>query len=195
MTHNILRIDASARSAGSITRDLGDEIIAQLGVASVVTRDLATSLPHIDEVWVGANFTPVEARSDEQHQKLALSDSLVAEIKNADTLVIGLPVYNFGVPASFKTWIDLIARAGVSFQYTETGPQGLLTGKRAIVAIASGAMALGSDADFVTGYVKLVLGFIGITDVTIVDAGQAGIDASAAISRAKSSIKALAKAA
>ncbi len=83
----------------------------------------------------------------------------------ADTLVIGLPIYNFGVPAALKAWVDQVARAGVTFRYTETGPKGLLTGKRAIIAVASGGTEAGSDVDFATGYIRHVLGFIGITDV------------------------------
>lgn len=107
MTHAILRIDASARRTGSVSRDLADKIIARFGDdITVTTRDLANGLPLIDEEWVGANFTPADARSDDQKAKLALSDDLVAELKAADTIVIGLPIYNFGVPAALKAWVD-----------------------------------------------------------------------------------------
>lgn len=174
MTNSILRIDASARRTGSVSRELTDSIIARLGAANVVTRDLATPLALVDESWVGANFTPAGDRTDEQKNALATSDMLVDELRAADTLVIGLPVYNFAVPAAFKAWIDQIVRAGETFRYTETGPVGLLTGKRAIVVLASGGVTLGSDWDFASGYVRHVLGFIGITDVTFIDASGAG---------------------
>jgi len=145
----------------------------------------------ITEDWIGANFTPADQRSDEQRQILALSDSLVDEIARADTLVIGLPIYNFSVPASFKAWIDLVARVGLTFAYTETGPKGLLTGKRAIIAVASGGTTVGSDADFATGYVRHVLGFIGITDVTLIAADA--MDELRDINRSRKKIGASAK--
>ena len=174
MTKSILRIDASARRTGSVSRRLTDRIIARPGNANVVTRDLATPLALVDERWVGANFTPADDRTDEQKNALATSDMLVDEVRAADTIVIGLPIYNFAVPAAFKAWIDQIVRAGETFRYTETGPLGLLTGKRAIVALASGGVALGSDWDYASGYVRHVLGFIGITDVTFIDASGSG---------------------
>ena len=173
MTHNILRIDASARTTGSVTRDLNDQVVKSLAEnepVDVVLRDLTTALPQITEDWVGANFTADLDRNDEQHRTLELSDSLVAELRAADTLVIGLPIYNFGVPASLKAWIDLIARVGETFHYTENGPVGLLAGKRAIVTVSSGGTKLGSDIDFATGYLAHVLGFVGISDITFVSA-------------------------
>ena len=190
MTH-ILRIDASARRSGSVSRDLTDKIIARIGGA-VTTRDLATALPLIDETWVGANFTPADDRTPEQARTLALSDALVAEVQAADTLVIGLPIYNFGVPAALKAWVDLVARAGVTFRYTETGPKGLLEGKRAIIAVASGGTEAGSEIDFATGYIRHVLGFIGITDVTFVAADQLAKDPDDTLARAHAQIEELA---
>ncbi len=174
MTNSILRIDASARRTGSVSRELTDRIIERLGASNVVTRDLATPLALVDENWVGANFTPAGDRTDEQKNALATSDMLVDEVRAADTIVIGLPIYNFAPPAAFKAWIDQIVRAGETFRYTETGPVGLLTGKRAIVVLASGGVTLGSDWDYASGYVRHVLGFIGITDVTFIDASGSG---------------------
>lgn len=192
MTHRILRIDASARRDGSVSRDLADRIVARFGPeASVTTRDLATGLPLIDEAWIGANFTPADQRTESQRTALTLSDELVAEVKAADTLVIGLPIYNFGVPAALKAWVDLVARAGVTFRYSEAGPQGLLTGKRAIVAVASGGTQAGSEIDFATGYIRHVLGFIGITDVTFVTADRLMLDAEATLASAADQIAAL----
>ncbi|WP_306046856.1 FMN-dependent NADH-azoreductase [Nioella sp. MMSF_3534] len=191
MTHSILRIDASARRDGSVSRDLSDRIIARFPEATVTTRDLARGLPLIDETWVGANFTPEADRSPEQRETLALSDELIAELKDADTLVIGLPIYNFGVPATLKAWVDLVARAGVTFRYSEAGPEGLMTGKRAIVAVASGGTEAGSEIDFATGYIRHVLGFIGITDVTFVTADRLALDVDATLNAAHSQIDAL----
>ena len=172
----LLRIDASARKTGSVTRQLTDRITARLAPETLITRDLSTALPQIDEAWVTANFPPPEARDTAQSQALALSDQLVAELQAADTIVFGLPVYNFSVPASLKAWIDLIARAGVTFRYTANGPEGLLTGKRAIIALASGGTEFGSDIDFASGYLRHMLGFVGITDVTFIRADRSGND-------------------
>jgi len=191
MAHHILRIDASARREGSVSRDLADKIIAKFDNATVTTRDLAGGLPLIDETWVGANFTPAEERSDAQKETLALSDTLIDEIKAADTLVIGLPIYNFGVPAALKAWIDQVARAGVTFKYSEYGPKGLLEGKRAIVAVASGGTEAGSDIDFATGYIRHVLGFIGIHDVELVTADRLMVDAEATLKAANAQVEAL----
>lgn len=190
MTH-LLRIDASARRQGSVSRDLTAKIINRFD-ATITTRDLATGVPLIDEAWVAANFTPADQRTPEQAQTLALSDALVAEVQAADTLVIGLPIYNFGVPAALKAWIDQIARAGVTFRYTENGPKGLLEGKRAIIAVASGGTEAGSEIDFATGYLRHILGFIGITDVTMVTADRLMGGAEAVLKNAEDQVAALA---
>ncbi len=105
MTLNILRVDASARLNGSISRDLNDKIVARYqsaGPVDVVTRDLTQSLPFLDEEWIGANFTDDAERTPEQHEKLAVSNALVSELQEADVILIGLPIYNFGVPAALK---------------------------------------------------------------------------------------------
>ncbi|MEM1342611.1 MAG: NAD(P)H-dependent oxidoreductase, partial [Pseudomonadota bacterium] len=140
----ILRLDSSARKTGSITRALGDDVIAQFTDATVTTRDLSLGVPIIDEAWVTANFTPADQRDEAQKAALALSDEMVAELKAADVVLIGVPMYNFGAPAAFKAWVDQIARAGLTFKYTESGPVGLLEGKRAIVLTASGGVEIGS---------------------------------------------------
>lgn len=192
MTSTVLHIDSSARAESSVTRTLSAEITAKLGAKRVIRRDLATPLPLLDEAWVGANFTPADQRSDEQKALLAQSDALIAELKEADTIVIGAPIYNFSVPSTLKAWIDLVARVGVTFNYTETGPIGLLEGKRAIIAVASGGTQAGSDIDFATTYLRHVLGFIGITDVDLVAADQLSMDAEGSMARAKSAIEGLA---
>lgn len=192
MPGTLLHIDASARLENSTTRALSSQIVARLQPETVIRRDLSSPLPHITEAWVGANFTPVDHRDPAQQDILALSDTLVSELARADTLVIGLPIYNFSVPASLKAWIDLVARTGLTFKYTQTGPQGLLTGKRAILAVASGGTAVGSEIDFATGYLRHVLGFIGITDVKIIAADQLGAGDEAKIQQASAVIDALA---
>lgn len=192
MTNTLLRIDGSARRTGSTSRDLTDKVIDRLAPVQTITRDLAYGLPLIDETWIGANFTPADQRSPEQAEKLALSDTLIAEINAADTLVIGLPIYNFGVPSTVKAWVDQVARAGVTFRYSEAGPKGLLEGKRAIIVVASGGTQAGSDIDFATGYMRHVLGFIGITNVTFISADQMMVDADAALSNANAQIEELA---
>jgi len=175
LARNILHINASARTEGSISRTLSHTVVDTIstGDTTVVTRDIGTTpLPLLTESWVGANFTPDEARTPEQRDTLALSDTLIAEIEAADTLVLGVPIYNFGVPAAFKAWIDLIARARKTFKYTENGPVGLLENKKAYVVIASGGTPVGAEMDFATPYIRHVLGFVGISDVSIVAADQ-----------------------
>lgn len=191
----ILRIDTSARSSGSVSRDLTDRVIARFPDATVTTRDLAPGLPLIDETWVGANFTPAADRTPDQRAVLALSDELIAEVEAADTLVIGLPIYNFGVPATLKAWVDQVARAGVTFRYTENGPEGLLQGKRAIVIVASGGTRAGSEIDFATGYIRHVLGFVGITEVEFVTADRLALDPESTLQSARNQIDELALAA
>ncbi|MDR6832804.1 MULTISPECIES: NAD(P)H-dependent oxidoreductase [unclassified Sphingopyxis] len=198
MSH-ILRIDASARHSGSTTRQLTDQLVTRLVErdygAAVTRRDLAVTPPALlTESWVGANFTDDAERSDDQRAVLAHSDELIAELEAADTIVIGVPVYNFAIPAALKAWIDQIARARRTFRYTETGPEGLLTGKKAYLVVASGGVPVGSDYDFATGYLRHVLGFVGITDVTIIAADQQMMDGEA-IARATASIEELKQAA
>lgn len=192
MTFTVLHIDSSARAESSVTRGLSAEITARLNADHIIRRDLATALPLLDEAWIGANFTPADQRTDAQKALLAQSDALIAELKQADTVVIGTPIYNFSVPSTLKAWIDLVARVGVTFSYTENGPIGLLEGKRAIIAVASGGTQAGSDIDFATTYLRHVLGFIGITDVELVAADQLSMDSEGSMERAKSAIAALA---
>lgn len=192
MTSTVLHIDSSARAENSVTRSLSAEITARLSPDQVLRRDLATPLPLLNEAWVSANFTPADQRNEAQKELLAQSDALIEELKQADTIVIGAPIYNFSVPSTLKAWIDLVARAGVTFRYTETGPIGLLEGKRAIVAVASGGTQVGSDIDFATTYLRHVLGFIGITNVEVVAADQLSMDSEGSLARAKSAISELA---
>lgn len=179
---NILRVDSSMRTEGSVSRDLADKLIEKLINANtqVTVRDLAKGIPLIDENWIGANFTDPADRSEEQKAFLTASDELVDELRNANIIVISAPVYNFHVPAALKAWIDMIARARETFRYTENGPEGLLKGKKAFVVVTSGGTVLGSDYDFVSDYLRHVLGFIGITDVSFIDSSGLMLDATKA---------------
>ncbi|MEM9395749.1 MAG: NAD(P)H-dependent oxidoreductase [Pseudomonadota bacterium] len=188
----VLRIDSSPRKGHSVSRDLGDKIVARLGAENVTNRDISGGLPAVGEAWIGANFTPAADRSDTQRSELSLSDELVAELQAADVIVISLPIWNFGIPSTLKAWVDQVARAGVTFSYTAEGPKGLLEGKRAVLAIASGGTEVGSEIDFATDYMKHVLGFIGIHDVEVVAADRMMVDADASMAKANAAIDAIA---
>lgn len=191
----LLRLDASARQLGSVSRQLGDELLETLryeyGAIDVVTRDLALDpLPFVDAAWIDARHTPEEAQTGVHRDAMSFSDELVAELRNSDLLVIATPIYNFSIPASLKAWIDLIARPRVTFRYTPKGPIGLLEGKRAYLVIASGGTPIGGELDYASTYLRHMLGFIGITDVAIIGADGTMVDASGALTRAREQIAA-----
>lgn len=192
----ILRIDASIKGEAAVSRRLTgrilDRLLAAHPDATVVSRDLARGIPQIDGSWLGAVFTPAEARSDDQKATAAQADEILAEVKAADILVIALPVYNFAAPAQLKSWVDHIARRGETFVYTEAGPEGLLKGKRAIVAFTSDGTPMGSAADHASGWLRQVLGFIGITDIDFVAADGMVFGPEAALARAEAAVAALA---
>lgn len=185
----ILKVDASGRREGSVTRSLTADVVDALevrhGAAEIVVRDLANGLSFVDERWIAANFTPPDDRSEAQRQTLAESDALVEELKAADVVVIGSPIYNFGVPAVLKAWVDMVSRARLTFRYTASGPEGLLDGKKAYVVMASGGTAIDSEIDFATPYLRHALGFIGITDVEVIGAGRGNVRGSAALDDAR----------
>ena len=170
---NILQINASARRDGANSTRVADQITARLQAANpsatLTLRDLAvTPHPLLDEAALGALFTPADARSPEQTARVALDDALIAEIQAHDTIVLGVPMYNFGVPVQLKSWIDAIARAGVTFRYTASGPEGLLTGKTVYVALARGGLYRDTPNDSQVPYLKSVLGFLGLTDLRFI---------------------------
>lgn len=177
MTH-ILRVDSSMRTEGSVSRNLADKLVERLsdGSTQVTERDLANGIELINENWIGSNFTDPADRSDEQKTSLATSDELVNELRAADTVVITAPVYNFHVPAALKAWIDMVARARETFRYTEEGPVGLLTGKKVYVVMTSGGTVLGAENDFVSDWLKYILAFMGMTDVTFIDSSGLMLD-------------------
>lgn len=197
MTHKVLHIDSAITADNSVSKGLTRAIVEKLQSShadtEVTYRDLAaTDLGQIDGAWLAAVNTPADARTADQNDAADLADTLVAELKEADTVVIGLPVYNFSAPSQLKAWIDHIARAGVTFSYSENGPEGLIKNTRAIIAYTSGGTAFGSDYDFASGYLRHVLSFIGITDVQFVVADKGAIDAEASLKAANEHIAELA---
>lgn len=170
---NILQINASARREGANSTRLANAIVDRLKAANpnaqVTLRDLAvTPHPMLDEAALGALFTPADQRTAEQADRVALDDALIAEIQAHDTIVLGVPMYNFGIPAQLKNWIDAIARAGVTFRYTAAGPEGLLKGKTVYLALARGGLYRNTDKDAQVPYLKNVLGFLGMTDLRLI---------------------------
>ena len=190
----ILRIDSSAKTETAQSRLLTDRIINGLQTneksTEITVRDLNEHLPQVDRAWIDANNTQAENLTDKQKKTLSLSDKLVAEIEAADTLIIGVALYNFSIPASLKLWIDLICRARKTFKYSDKGPEGLMTGKKAIICFASGGTSFGSDIDFASGYIRHILGFIGIKDVTFIKADKHFMD-NQSVNRANSAVDTL----
>lgn len=170
---NILQINSSARSTGSESTRVADAIVARLQAAnpgaSLVRRNLASN-PHpaIDEATLGALFTPADQRTPEQAARVALDDALIAEAQAADAIVIGAPMYNFGITVQLKSWFDALARAGVTFRYTAEGPEGLLKNKKVYVALSRGGIHKNGASDSQVPFLKTFLGFVGLTDVTFV---------------------------
>jgi FMN-dependent NADH-azoreductase len=170
---NILQINSSLYSGDGQSSRLATELVAGLREqnpgASIVVRDLAREpVPHLDAARFQAFLEKPETRNDFQKGVVAYSDALIGELKRADVIVLGLPMYNFGVPSLLKAWIDHIARSGATFKYSEKGPVGLLTGKKAYVTAARGGLYAGTPADTQTGYVRNLLAFLGITNVEFV---------------------------
>ena len=176
----ILRVDSSAKTENSESRRLTDRIIDGLKTngksLNVTVRDLNESLPQVNTAWIEANNTPSDDQTDEHKKTLALSNTLVGEIEAADTLIIGVALYNFSITASLKLWIDLVCRARKTFAYVDGSPKGLMTGKKAIICFASGGTPFESNIDFASGYLRHILGFIGITDVTFISADKHFMD-------------------
>jgi FMN-dependent NADH-azoreductase len=178
--YTLLHVDSSPLYGGSVSRELTAAFVTQWKASHpngwVVDRDLyATAMQPITAEWVGAVYTPEEARTLQQKELLALSDSLIAELQQADEYVFGVPMHNFGVPSALKLWIDQIARAGKTFTYADGAPKGLITGKKATFIIATGgiygAQTQMASFNFVEPYLRSVFGFLGVTDATFLTAG------------------------
>lgn len=169
----LLQLNSSLFSANGQSSQLSDRFVADWQEANpdgkVVVRDLAKDpVPHLDGERFGAFLAKPEDRTAQQQSVIDFSDALIDEVRNADVIVLGLPLYNFGVPSQLKAYFDHIARAGVTFRYTDQGPVGLLTGKKVYIMAARGGMYVGTPRDTQTGYVRDFLAFIGITDVEFV---------------------------
>jgi FMN-dependent NADH-azoreductase len=170
--NTILQVNSSLFAGQGQSSQLADEFASALAAstgAALVVRDLAQNpVPHLTAEHVTAWGTPASGRTLEQQRHVAESDALIDELRRAETVVFGLPMYNFGVPSTLKAWFDHVARAGVTFRYTAEGPVGLLTGKQAYVFATRGGLHAGTASDLQTAYVRQFLGFIGIRDVEFI---------------------------
>ena len=169
----VLQINASARRDGANSTKVANSVVAGLQAKNpavqITLRDLAANpVTVLDEAALGALFTPAEQRNAAQNAVVAEYDALIAELQAHDVIVLGVPMYNFGVPVQLKSWIDAVARAGVTFRYTATGPEGLLKGKTVYVALARGGLYRDTANDSQVPYLKSVLGFLGLTDVRFI---------------------------
>jgi FMN-dependent NADH-azoreductase len=188
----VLRIDSSARHDDSVSRELGDAVVRRLRQdhpgMTLSTLDLGEGMPHIDGDWVAANLTPAERRTDEQVARLRESDAAVEQLRQANAVVMTVPIYNFSVPSVLKAWIDHVCRAGLTFRYTGQGPQGLLQDRPVYLVMASGGVAFGSAADFASGYLQQVFRFLGIEDVRLIGAEGVARDPAGARAAARQAI-------
>jgi FMN-dependent NADH-azoreductase len=180
----LLHIDSSPLYGRSVSRQLTGAFVTEWKSShpdgTVVHRDLnATQIPPISAEWVGAAYTPEAARTPQQKELLTLSDSLLAELEQADEYVFGVPMHNFGVPSVLKLWIDQVARVGRTFSYADGKPKGLIVGKKATFIIATGgiydAQTQMASFNFVEPYLRSVFGFLGVTDATFLTAGGTSV--------------------
>jgi FMN-dependent NADH-azoreductase len=176
----LLHINSSPLYGRSVSRQLTDAFVTQWKSShpdgTVIDRDLnATPIPPINADWVGAVYTPEEARTQQQKESLSLSESLLTELEQADEYVFGVPMHNFGVPSVLKLWIDQITRVGRTFSYADGTPKGLIIGKKATFIIATGgiydAQTQMASFNFVEPYLRSLFGFLGLTDTTFLTAG------------------------
>ena len=170
----LLQINASINDDNGQSSQLANQFVAafraRIPNAKIVVRNVAAAdpVPHLNAERFGAFITKAEERSAEQHAVVAYSDKLIDELKQADVIVLGLPMYNFGVPSQLKAYFDHVARAGVTFKYTDKGPVGQLTGKKVYVFAARGGLYAGTPMDTQTSYVRDFLRFLGMADVEFV---------------------------
>lgn len=196
---NLLQINTSIRGEQSHSSHLAnlltDKLQAVYPESSLTKRDLAQSAPPLlDGAALGALFTPADQRDAEQLALAERFDVLIDEIQQADHIVLGVPMYNFGIPAQLKAWFDAIARAGLTFRYTESGPEGLLNGKKVYLALTYGGQHSGTGLDTMTPYLQTMLGFLGMTDLTFIHAeglARSGDVAELALRQAELEIAAL----
>ena len=186
---SLLIVNSSPRSnsvSRKLTRQFAEDWKARHPGAQIVERDLSDgTIPYINEPWIEAAHTPEANRTPAQRDLLALSDTLIAEIMAADVILLGIPMHNFSVPASFKAWIDQIARAGKTFSYTGQGPKGLIPSHKKVAAILSRGGTYASESpqgpiDFQVSYLRQILALMGLTDVTFIHADRQGMGGPAA---------------
>lgn len=184
----VLKIDSSARLDGSNSRAVTSYLVERLGLP-VIERDLVKDplLPMTAQDLVGVHGSHDDERSS-LREHLAISGELIEELKQADTLVLGVPIYNFGVPAYLKQWVDYVCRAGVTFRYTAEGPQGLTGVKRAFIVTASGGTPIGSEMDFASRYLEFICRFLGIQEVFHIDASGSKREPEAVVAEAKKQV-------
>jgi FMN-dependent NADH-azoreductase len=181
MKTTLLQLNTSIFSADGQSSRLADSFVAKWRAANpgaeIIVRDLARDpVPHLDAQRFGAFIARPESRTPAQQAAVDYSDQLVGELKRADVIVVGLPMYNFGVPSTLKAYFDQVARAGATFRYTDKGPQGLLTGKKAYIFATRGGKYAGTAPDFETSFVRQFLQFVGIEEVEFVYAEGLAID-------------------
>ncbi len=195
-SNTVLRLTTSILGESSVSSQLIDRLLDRLEQAgnplTIVERNFSkTPIPHFDGEWLQAVMTPEADRNDQQQQKVAFSQELIDELRAADTLVIALPMYNFSLPSMLKAWNDHVARAGVTFKYTESGPVGLLGKKKVYLVTAMGGLHEPGKGDFLRPYMQHFLGFLGLDDITFITADglSMGEEARAAgLARADSAI-------
>lgn len=192
---NILNINSSSNKESSTSTNYAEKVVDKLVElnpnSSVIQRNTTYSdLPFLDETILGGFFAG-EEKTNAQKKALELSNKLTNELINADVLVVAAPIYNFSVPASLKAYFDLVARAGITFKYTEKGPVGLLENKKAYIVISSGGTEIGSGIDFAGKYIQHFLGFLGITDIEFVELDQLLFDSEAKIEKADQKVEAI----
>lgn len=178
---NLLHISSSLFGSDGKSSQLSRHFIQQWQAhypqARISERDLAAQpVPHLDSARLHAHLTAPEQRTPEQQALARLADELIEELQSHEVLLLSVPLYNFGIPSTLKAWIDHVARAGATFRYTATGPEGLLKNKKAYVMTARGGAYLGTAADTQTPYLQTLLGFLGIEEVTFIHAERLNMD-------------------
>ncbi|MGG7567624.1 FMN-dependent NADH-azoreductase [Rhodovulum sp. DZ06] len=189
-TENLLLVTGSIRGEDSASTRLATRLAERLAPGGYAHRDAASGLEMVDGEWLGAMATAPEARDARQAARAELAETLMDEVKAADTLVIAVPIYNFSPAAQIKTWFDQLARAGVAFKYSEAGPEGLLTGRKAWIVMTSNGTEEGSAIDFATPWVKHMLGFFGIEVAGVIAADRQAFDESS-VDKALEQVEAL----
>ena len=192
MAHKILIVTASANQANATSRSLAQQALELIGdhykQLEITERDTSSGIPAIDDKWIAASYSGASSDSETQ-ARLQLSDQFIEEIRRADEIIIATPMYNFSLPAGLKSWIDHITRAGVTFRYTEEGPIGLLDNKPVTLIVTTGGVPADSNIDFLTPYLRHVLGFIGLKNISLIAADAMNVDPVSNLNKAQGELK------